>query len=53
LRWRDGEIVIADTLPIELSAQIGVGVFFGASWDMPDFRPKPRADFVRRLVGVD
>ena len=46
LRWQDGEIIIADTLPVELGARakIGVGVFFGASWDAPDLVLKPQTD---------
>jgi hypothetical protein len=44
--WTDGEVVVADTLPIDLGerAQIGVGVFFGASWDDAEFYLKPRTE---------
>ncbi len=44
--WKAGEVIFADTTPIELRerAKIGVGVFFGASWDQPEFILKPRAD---------
>lgn len=43
-RWRVGETIVADTLPIEMSmpAKIGVGVFFGATWDEAERRLTPR-----------
>ncbi len=42
--WQPGEVVIADTLPIDVGARakIGVGVFFGASWDNARFYLTPR-----------
>jgi len=44
LGWQDGEVVIADTTPIELGdrAKIGIGVFFGATWDGAEFYLTPR-----------
>ncbi len=44
LNWKDGEVIIADTLPIDVGARakIGVGVFFGASWDDPEFVLQPQ-----------
>jgi len=44
-RWRVGETIIADTLPIEMlvPAKIGVGVFFGATWEEAEQRLTPRA----------
>lgn len=43
-RWKDGEVLIADTLPIDVGprAKIGVGVFFGATWDTADRRLPPK-----------
>lgn len=43
-RWRVGETIIADTLPIEMRvpAKIGVGVFFGATWEEAEQRLTPR-----------
>ncbi len=45
-RWQDGEVIIADTVPIELGARakIGVGVFFGAEWENAEFYLAPRTD---------
>ncbi len=42
-RWKDGEVVTADTLPIDVGprAKIGVGIFFGATWDHADFNLTP------------
>jgi len=44
LNWKDGEVIIADTLPIDVGARakIGVGVFFGARWDDPEFVLQPQ-----------
>lgn len=42
-RWQPDEIVIADTLPIDVGprAKIGIGVFFGATWDSAEFYLAP------------
>lgn len=44
-RWRVGEVIVADTLPIEVGtrARIGVGVFFGATWADADRRLTPQS----------
>jgi uncharacterized membrane protein len=44
-RWRVGETIIADMLPIEIGTgqKIGVGVFFGAAWDSAEERLTPRS----------
>jgi hypothetical protein len=43
-RWRLGETIVADTLPLDIGARarIGVGVFFGATWDAAERRLTPR-----------
>ncbi len=58
-RWRVGEVIIADTLPIKVGprARIGVGVFFGATWEDSERRLTPQttapvsADRAWALVG--
>lgn len=44
LRWQDDEMIIADTLPIDAGARakIGIGVFFGATWDTAEFYLAPK-----------
>lgn len=44
-RWRVGEVIVADTLPIGVGARarIGVGVFFGATWADADRRLTPQS----------
>lgn len=46
LQWRADEAAIADTTPIDIGARakIGVGVFFGASWDDNEFVLTPHTD---------
>ncbi len=41
--WKEGEVIMADTLPIEMGARakIGVGVFFGATWQEAEMRLAP------------
>ena len=43
LKWKEGEIIAIETIPIELGARakIGLGVFFGATWDDAEFYLKP------------
>ncbi|HEX7593830.1 MAG TPA: DUF2079 domain-containing protein, partial [Anaerolineae bacterium] len=45
-RWLPDEVVIADTLPIDVGprAKIGIGVFFGATWDSAEFYLTPHTD---------
>ncbi len=45
-RWPQDEVVIADTLPIDVGprAKIGLGVFFGATWDTAQFYLTPHTD---------
>ena len=45
-RWQPDEVIVADTLPLELNApaQIGVGVFFGADWDTAEYYLVPQTD---------
>ena len=45
-RWQPDEVVIADTLPIDVGprAEIGVGVFFGATWQDAQFYLTPQTD---------
>ena len=45
-RWQPDEVVIADTLPIDVGprAKIGLGVFFGATWDTAQFYLTPHTD---------
>jgi hypothetical protein len=44
-RWQPDEVVIADTLPIEVGprAKIGIGIFFGAAWDDAQFYLTPQS----------
>ena len=44
-RWQPDEVVIADTLPIEVGsrAKIGIGIFFGATWDSAEFYLHPQS----------
>lgn len=44
LKWKDGEAIVVETVPIELGARakIGLGVFFGATWDTAEFYLAPR-----------
>ncbi len=44
MSWKVDEVVVADTLPIDVGARakIGVGVFFGATWDTAEFYLTPR-----------
>jgi len=44
LKWKEGEVIAVETLPIELGARakIGLGVFFGATWDDAEFYLAPR-----------
>ena len=44
-RWQADEVVIADTLPIEVGARakIGIGIFFGAAWDSAQFYLLPQS----------
>lgn len=53
MRWQADEIIIADTLPIDLGprAKIGVGVFFGATWDSAQFYLTPHTDAPVSLDG--
>ena len=46
LKWKEGEVIAVETLPIELGARakIGLGVFFGATWDDAEFYLAPRTD---------
>lgn len=46
LSWQDGEVIAVDTLPIDVgpSARIGVGVFFGATWETAQFYLTPHTD---------
>ncbi len=45
-RWQQDEIVVADTTPVDLgaSARLQLGVFFGATWENPDYRLAPTSD---------
>ncbi len=44
LKWKEGEVIVVETVPIELGARakIGLGVFFGATWDTAEFYLTPR-----------
>jgi uncharacterized membrane protein len=46
LKWKEGEAIAVETIPIELGARakIGLGVFFGATWDTAEFYLAPRTD---------
>jgi len=46
MRWQNDEIIAADTLPIDVGprAKIGVGVFFGATWESAQFYLTPHTD---------
>jgi hypothetical protein len=46
LKWRDGEVIAIETVPMELGARakIGLGVFFGATWDDAEFYLAPHTD---------
>jgi uncharacterized membrane protein len=43
LKWKEGEVIAIETIPIEVGARakIGLGVFFGATWDDAEFYLKP------------
>ena len=53
LRWQPDEAIIADTTPLDVGgrAKIGLGVFFGASWDNPEFILPPRTNAPIPLYG--
>jgi uncharacterized membrane protein len=44
LKWKEGEVIVVETIPIEVGARakIGLGVFFGATWDTAEFYLAPR-----------
>ncbi|MBM3129392.1 MAG: DUF2079 domain-containing protein [Chloroflexi bacterium] len=44
LKWREGEVIAVETIPVEVGARakIGLGVFFGATWDDAEFYLAPR-----------
>ncbi len=44
LKWKEGEVIVVETIPIEVGARakIGLGVFFGATWDTAEFYLTPR-----------
>ena len=44
MKWKPGEVIIADTVPVDVGARarIGVGVFFGATWEKNEMRLTPR-----------
>ncbi|MEW5718645.1 MAG: DUF2079 domain-containing protein [Chloroflexota bacterium] len=46
LTWKEGEVIAVETIPIEVGARakIGLGVFFGATWDDAEFYLAPRTD---------
>ncbi len=46
IRWQDGEVIVADTTPIEIGARanLGVGMFFGATWNDNVRRLTPHTD---------
>lgn len=46
LRWQKDEVIIVETTPIDVGARakIGVGVFFGATWDTAEFYLAPQTD---------
>lgn len=41
--WQPGEVVVGETVPMDIgdSANIGLGVFFGATWDTAERRLEP------------
>jgi uncharacterized membrane protein len=44
LQWKDGEVIAVETTPIDVGtrAKIGVGVFFGDTWDNANFYLTPQ-----------
>jgi len=46
IRWQTDEVIVADTVPLDIGARakIGVGMFFGATFENPDFRLTPHTD---------
>lgn len=44
LKWKEGEVIVVETIPIDVGARakIGLGVFFGATWDTAEFYLTPR-----------
>ena len=46
MRWQKDEVIIVETTPIDVGARakIGIGVFFGATWDTADFYLVPQTD---------
>lgn len=45
-RWQEGEVIVAETTPLEVGERtsIGVGVFFGATWEDSERRLAPSGD---------
>ncbi|MCX7838761.1 MAG: DUF2079 domain-containing protein, partial [Anaerolineae bacterium] len=43
LKWKEGEVIVVETIPIDVGARakIGLGVFFGATWDTAEFYLTP------------
>lgn len=46
LRWQKDEVIAVETTPMDAGARakIGVGVFFGATWDTAEFYLTPRTN---------
>lgn len=46
LRWQKDEVIAVETTPIDVGARakIGVGVFFGATWDTAEFYLTPHTE---------
>ena len=44
IRWQQDEVIVGDTVPLDIGAgaKIGVGMFFGATFENPEFRLMPK-----------
>lgn len=53
-RWQPDEIIVAETTPVDLGAgaRLQIGVFFGATWDDPEFRLTPSSDAPLAADGI-
>jgi uncharacterized membrane protein len=46
IRWQQDEVIVGETVPLDIGtgAKIGVGMFFGATFENPEFRLMPRTN---------
>ena len=46
IRWQQDEVIVGESVPLDIGAgaKIGVGMFFGATFENPEFRLIPRTN---------